>query len=871
MAKKTSGMKKSIKWTIRIGGGLVFLIIVALGLPFLIDLNQFKPQIQQLVADQVNARLDFASARLQIIPGLGVKLKKVSIENSDSLFNGTKLFSVDEIFFQVELLPLFKKQVSAQVRIVAPEIIFATKGLKNNAAAMSKPAAPVPGGSPPPASPPPAPVAAKPAAPPADPAKQAETMKMIKENVVIKSFEIKRAALTMRNLSATSEKTPVRITDLNLKITNIGLDRDIKTELTTMTAVSQAGAQVKGPFRIDILARVKADMGGLQLATFEGKVDLDRMDINAMDAFLKPQGTALNVMFKGQVTPTSAIIEDLRFNLHNLAMTSKVNVRDLKTLQTEASMTLKNDDLSQLGVLLPQHKNLLMKGTIQLDAAFSGPLSEFKTVKSSLNFATKLANSDLRLALKVDSLEPYKIDLNVLSNRIDAGALLKPFMPPTPPEGQAKTDEKVAAGKSGAASGPAAANGPAGSAPATAGPPPKDFELSPEIKAMLAGALITMKVNMGEFLFDKIQLTKFVLDARLNGVKAELKELSLNGFGGNVRTSGLVDLGPSPITFANKFAINQVRAEEFIAFIKPEHKDLLKGKLTILLDADGKGTTMPTLNKTLNGKGSFQLLDGELHTPSIAGAMQTEFDKFVGGLSIVNAGGKTFDEVAKLLDNPLLKKLPQAQQGFDVNKFRNQYGSITKVNIADKASINRSMKEVKGSLEIKAGRIYLESKDELGTGTMAIKSSVGLDSTLGGGGVFTANGALKNKMKSQSPYASLLLDDKGELLLGLTLSGMVNDPKVGVDVAPIRERFMKNAKALVEKEVRKGADDYMNKLLKGQKDALLGDAKKKLDEAAGKARAEAEAKKREAEEKGKSEAKKELERQKSKLKLPFGR
>ena len=860
VVSKVSGskVKGPMKWVVRIVGALVLLVGLALILPFLIDLNKFKPQIQEIVAQNVNARLDFESARLQIIPGLGVKLKKVLIENTDPDFKGTRLFYVDEIFFQTELMPLFKKKFSGEVHIVGPEIVFARKMLKNNATALAKPAPKGPDGKPLPA---PVPTPA-PQGKPTDPAKQAEMMKLIKENVVIKMFEIKKASLIVKDMLADGTKQPVKITDLNLKITNIGLDRDIKTELSTMTAVAQSGIKVGGPFKILINSRVKVEATGFQLATFDGKVDLDSMDINAMDAFVKPKGIALNVEFKGNVTPKTATVEDLRFNLHNLALTSKLNVKDLTSLLTEATFSLKNNDLSQLGTLLPQHKNLLMKGTMALNANVNGPLSDFKTVKSMLDFNTRLANSDLALALKVDSLEPYRINLAVNSNRIDLGALLKPFMPPTPPGGT----KEAAAGKDAGAKAPPAPGKPAAEAPE------KEFELSPEVKKMLAGADINVKVNMGEFIWDKIQLTKFVVDAKVEGTKAQLRELSVNGFGGNVKTSGLVDLGPSPITFANKFAINQVNAEEFIGFIKPEHKDLLKGRLTINLDANGKGTTRTSLNKTLNGKGAFQLQEGELHTPSVAQAMQTEFDKFIGGLSIVGAGGKAFDDVQKLLDNPILKKIPQAQsaQGFDLNRYKTQYQSLSKVNIADKASVDRKMKDVKGNLEIKNGRIFIQSSDTLGTGTFAMNSSVGIDSTLGGGGTFVANDALKSKMKGQSPYANLLFDEKGALILNLTLSGMVSDPKVGIDTATIRNRFTANAKALVEKEVRKGADDYINKLTRGGKDAAIAELKKKADEFKNKAKAEADARKKEAEDKGKDEAKKQLESQKSKLKLPFG-
>lgn len=125
-------MSKLLKW---VGGAvalLLALVAVALVLPFLVDLNKFKPQIQAAVSQQTNAQVDFESARLTILTGLGVKLSKVSVVNTDPTFKGTKLFSVDDVVFYTELGPLLKKRFVGTVVIDKPEIVFATHGLKSN-------------------------------------------------------------------------------------------------------------------------------------------------------------------------------------------------------------------------------------------------------------------------------------------------------------------------------------------------------------------------------------------------------------------------------------------------------------------------------------------------------------------------------------------------------------------------------------------------------------------------------------------------------------------------------------------------------------------------------------------------------------------
>src|SRR5688500_6787643 len=118
-------MRKALIWTFGILGTLVLGLLI---LPFVINLNQFKPQIQSAVVEKVNAKIDFTSARLTILTGLGLKLENVVIENTDPTFAGTNLFTVNEVLFRTELMPLLKKQFVGEVRIDSPNIHMVKSG-----------------------------------------------------------------------------------------------------------------------------------------------------------------------------------------------------------------------------------------------------------------------------------------------------------------------------------------------------------------------------------------------------------------------------------------------------------------------------------------------------------------------------------------------------------------------------------------------------------------------------------------------------------------------------------------------------------------------------------------------------------------------
>lgn len=130
--------KKGRKILLSIGVVLAILTFLALFLPFFINLNQFKPKMQELVAEKFNVKLDFEHAQLSLFGRLSIKLKNVSLENTQAPFAGQKIFSGENIEIQFDVLPLLSHQLIGVVYLDNPTVNIVKIGNKDNISSLFK-------------------------------------------------------------------------------------------------------------------------------------------------------------------------------------------------------------------------------------------------------------------------------------------------------------------------------------------------------------------------------------------------------------------------------------------------------------------------------------------------------------------------------------------------------------------------------------------------------------------------------------------------------------------------------------------------------------------------------------------------------------
>jgi AsmA protein len=112
------------KWVWGIAGLLLLLLIVIILLPFLIDLDSHKDRILPIVEKNLNRKVEIGHIGLSLWPGIGVKLKRVRVQDDPS-FSHRSFFSMEDLTFRLRLLPLLHRRVEVvSMTLSRPEVVL---------------------------------------------------------------------------------------------------------------------------------------------------------------------------------------------------------------------------------------------------------------------------------------------------------------------------------------------------------------------------------------------------------------------------------------------------------------------------------------------------------------------------------------------------------------------------------------------------------------------------------------------------------------------------------------------------------------------------------------------------------------------------
>jgi len=108
-------MKRAVKWILIIGGGLIALIVIALLVaPMFVDVEQYKPMIEEKVAEATGRsfRLD-GDLDLSLFPWAGLSLSELHLGNPPG-FEKDDFLYIRSFDVRVKLLPLLSKDVQVK-------------------------------------------------------------------------------------------------------------------------------------------------------------------------------------------------------------------------------------------------------------------------------------------------------------------------------------------------------------------------------------------------------------------------------------------------------------------------------------------------------------------------------------------------------------------------------------------------------------------------------------------------------------------------------------------------------------------------------------------------------------------------------------
>src|SRR5271167_55175 len=122
---------------------VVIVVLLVLALPHLIDVNQYRGQIQAQLQQRLNRPVQLGAMSLAVFP-LRVEVKDVTIGDDPSFGSKVPFAQVGELDVSIALLPLLSKNIEVdnlELKQAKIEIIRNAQGVWNFSTTGSSPAA----------------------------------------------------------------------------------------------------------------------------------------------------------------------------------------------------------------------------------------------------------------------------------------------------------------------------------------------------------------------------------------------------------------------------------------------------------------------------------------------------------------------------------------------------------------------------------------------------------------------------------------------------------------------------------------------------------------------------------------------------------
>lgn len=116
-------------------------------------------------------------------------------------------------------------------------------------------------------------------------------------------------------------------------------------------------------------------------------------------------------------------------------------------------------------------------------------------------------------------------------------------------------------------------------------------------------ALVKLAIN--KLVINGLDASNFNLSTRANLGLIDLKNLSVDLYGGNIKTSGVLDARPIPATLQTKANITGVQMKPILSAVS--EVDWLNGKTNLDANITTKGNTVEAWQRSLNGTANFAM------------------------------------------------------------------------------------------------------------------------------------------------------------------------------------------------------------------------------------------------------------------------
>lgn len=528
----------------------VCLVLLALALPFLVDLNRYQAQYLPILEEALNRKVSIERIRLVIIPRLGVSLQGLTVSD-DPAFGSGPFASLRSLEIGVKLGPLFSRRVEVEEIALQDPVITVIKNPQGilNIATLGKRGAPK---------------AEAPGSPP--------TARLPGEGPlrILAMLAVDDVSLSGGNLTysdqSTAKPTEYALHNLELGLKSVRLGDTPGLHLATEVQPFNLRVTMDGTF------------GPLQespdIKDFDFALGLGRTVFNI-------KGSAVDGDLK--LALTSALIDTADLPV-KLPLTKPVQVHDLQLI-ADAKYPLPE------GMPIADVLNVR---TLKLDLALCNSVVNLKG--SALAGDAKLtvtapliSSTDIPLDLPLT--KPFQVrDLQLIAG---ARYPLKEDISPQEAVNVQALGLALVFGSSVVNLKGSALNG--------------DLVLT-----ATSPAINTADLPVAVPLKKPVEAKNLLVAAGLKGKQARLDNLLLTVFGGQVKSSGTFTLDTRPSPFAGRVSLQGIQLGPALDAVVGTDKVSISGIAATEVELHGRGFSLPELTHALEGTGHLVVRDGRI-------------------------------------------------------------------------------------------------------------------------------------------------------------------------------------------------------------------------------------------------------------------
>lgn len=681
-----------MKILVGIGVVILLLLILIIALPFLIDLNKYQDRYRPLIEEALNRKVELQDIRLTIWPRIGARIGGFVVQD-DPAFRTGPFASLASLDVGVKLLPLLKGRVDVEEITLRDPVILV---LKNSQGQLNIST-----------------IGAKPTAPAAPSKPEAPGQPAGSPLQALALFAVDRVSIDGGKLTYRDESTPkpteYTVTQLEFLLTSVHLGDSPTVHL---------GATVL-PYNLPV--RLDGSFGPL----------VETLDVKSFTFNLGLGKVALGLKGRAVGGNLDATINALQIDTADLPvalpLTKPVQVKDLHlTIHAPYPMSPETPPASQVD-LTDLGLTLVMGGSaINVKGTATKGLANVTAASASIN------SSDLPVAVPLAKpVEVKDLHLNVRAKY--------PPKEGTPPLELAEVPNlglTVALGSS-------------------------RVEVKGSVLGGLAKVTATSKlVNTADLpivlpLKKPVEIKDLQAAAELKGQEARLTNLTLQLFGGFLRTQGTLGLGTPTPPFTSTVSLQGLQVGPALQAVGTDQVSV-SGTANAELALSGRGFTHPDLVKALAGTGRMSVREGKIE-----------------GINLLQQAAMLLKVVGVSLDN---------------------------VKATAFSTIESDVVIKQGLIGLQ--RVLIDSHDFQATGG----GTIGLDQSLDMKLNLNLSQALSQKIAAGSPIAKVAMTN-GRLSLPLVITGSTQAPSYGLDTKMFAGK--------VQEQVKEKVKGAVGDLLKG--------------------------------------------------------